>query len=271
MAVVPLSALAIALLGLTALALAAAARHLLGIRRTSAANALHAPGAPDLLQLPPLRRRSRDADYQCTAYLDGSEGGFVDAVRRWRTRVVLGKGSSADATVVADVARDTDNTRARGLLVLIGIGPDAPTRIAAMNLALALGQLSRTLYVDVSGVGTAAPVQPSDAPSGLSVADDAPVYWPGGMIHRLSLPQFKGEDPAERWAGLAEAHQQFDWVVLDAGGSFPSAELLGGVFPASAVVSLVGRPDAPGLNAAWEACRSALADPRQLDCVVVVN
>ncbi len=256
-----------ALLAVTAVALLGVGRRLFTDRRRSEAKVQN---VPDLLQLPPLRRRSRDPEYPCSAYLDGSEGGFVDAVRRWRTRLVLGSRASSDALPPTHVGGDLGDVRAQGVVMVVGIGPAAPTRVAGMNLALALGQLSRTLFIDASG-GVAPPVPHSVAPSDVRRIADAPEYWPNGMIHRWSLPQFMRGDPAERWAGLAAARQQFDWVVLDVGGGYAVAEVLGGGFPSSATVALVSGLDVAGVDAACEACRSALSDPRQLDGVVVVN
>lgn len=194
----------------------------------------------------------------------------MDAVRRWRTRVVLGGPVSVEALPPTAAVRDAGAARAQGVVVLVGIGTAAPTRVAGINLALALGQLSRTLFIDASA-DVVPPERLSDVPSDVCRSKDTTEYWPSGMIYRRSSPHLMLSDPAERWAGIEAARQQFDWVVVDMGGGYEIAELLGGNFPPSATVVLVSGPDVAGVAAAWAACQSALKDRQQLDGVVVVN
>ena len=146
----------------------------------------------------------------------------------------------------------------------------AATRVASMNLALALGQLSRALFIDASG-GVVPSEQPPGAPCDPCGPGAAPEYWPSGMIYRQSLPRLMLSDPEQRWVDIEAAREQFDWVVVDAGGDCDITQLLGRAFPKSARVAVVSAPGDSGVAAAWAACQSALTDLRQLDCVVIVN
>ena len=259
---VPLvSVLVIAVLAASVFLLISIARRFLNARAHSETNA---PLIPDLLQLPALRRRSRDPEYPCAAYLEASEGAFVDAVRRWRTLIVLGSRVGSDATTPMQAARQG------GVVIVVGVNADAPSGIAAMNLALALGQLSRVLFIDTSDDATlsasssAAPVDPSRASS-------APVYWISGMIHRCALPQFLSTPGAQRAECLGLALRDYEWVVVSVSGACDIAAVLSDWVPQSATVTLIGSPGMSDVHAALAAARSALLDPQQLDGVVIVN
>ena len=129
-----------------------------------------------------------------------------------------------------------------------------------MNIALALGQLSRVLFIDTSDDA----VEPSRASS-------APAYWISGMIHRCAFPQFLGSPRTQRAEYLGLALREYEWVVMSVSGACDIAAVLSDWVPQSATVTLIGSPGMSDVHAALAAARSALLDPQQLDGVVIVN